>query len=137
MNTTENRKSNREESLIPLPPTPAAVSEHVSKSMKANKASVTKPKLTLRKALRGIGLKGYRLNWPKAPRKARYQLPWETISHLRTWMLLAPLSEVQTVTTEVKSGFLAHQIRAERRKGQIERTPPGTGWVEGLDLLGV
>lgn len=48
-----------------LPVSPCASSPNVSKVMRANKASGTKPELILRKFLFGNGFKGYRLNWAK------------------------------------------------------------------------
>jgi len=46
---------------------PIPESEIVSKVMRANKGKDTKPEMVLRKALREIGLSGYRLHWRKAP----------------------------------------------------------------------
>ena len=48
-------------------PSPPASSEVTSKTMKANIARDTGPELTMRRALRDIGLLGYRLNWKGAP----------------------------------------------------------------------
>ena len=50
-----------------LPPSPSSSSAVVTRVMKRNKAHSTQPELALRKALRGSGLTGYRLNWKKAP----------------------------------------------------------------------
>jgi DNA mismatch endonuclease Vsr len=47
----------------PPPPTSAAV----SKSMKGNVRSGTKPELRLRQLLRDAGFPGYRLHWKQAP----------------------------------------------------------------------
>lgn len=41
--------------------------EATSKAMSANKGKNTKPELILRKALRTVGLTGYRIHWKKAP----------------------------------------------------------------------
>ena len=46
---------------------PEASSPAVSKSMLSNKGKDTKPKLSVRRVLRGKGFPGYRLNWKKAP----------------------------------------------------------------------
>lgn len=49
-----------------LPISPLATSLNVTKVMKANKASGSKPEILLRKFLSDNGFRGYRLNWPKA-----------------------------------------------------------------------
>jgi DNA mismatch endonuclease, patch repair protein len=46
---------------------PIPESEIVSKIMSAVRGKHTKPELALRKALRELGLPGYRLHWKKAP----------------------------------------------------------------------
>lgn len=46
---------------------PIPKSEVTSRVMSANRGKDTKPELILRKALREIGLPGYRLHWKKAP----------------------------------------------------------------------
>lgn len=46
---------------------PIPKSNTTSKVMSANVGKNTKPELALRKALRSIGLPGYRLHWKKAP----------------------------------------------------------------------
>lgn len=46
---------------------PIPESEVTSKVMSAVRAKHTKPELALRKALRGIGISGYRLHWKGAP----------------------------------------------------------------------
>lgn len=46
---------------------PQATSQVVTKVMKANKASSTKPEIMVRKYLWANGLRGYRLNWKGAP----------------------------------------------------------------------
>ena len=57
----------REKLSVYLGPPPKASSEHVSKSMKSNRAKGTKPELLFRKALFAAGIRGYRLNWPNIP----------------------------------------------------------------------
>ncbi len=54
---------------------PPAVSEAVSKSMRSNKGSNTKPELKLRKALWKAGVKGYRLHWKKVPGRPDLAFP--------------------------------------------------------------
>ena len=46
---------------------PVPKSDGVSKVMSANKAKDTNPEKSLRKALRNVGLVGYRLNYKKVP----------------------------------------------------------------------
>lgn len=46
---------------------PIPKSEITSKVMRANKGKDTNPEMDLRKALRKIGITGYRLHWKKAP----------------------------------------------------------------------
>lgn len=48
-----------------LPPKPS--NPNVTKSMKGNKATDTKPELILRKVLWAQGYRGYRLHWKEAP----------------------------------------------------------------------
>ena len=48
--------------------------------MSSNKAKNTKPELRLRKALYAEGIRGYRLNWKKAPGKPDIAFPGRKIS---------------------------------------------------------
>jgi DNA mismatch endonuclease (patch repair protein) len=48
-------------------PNPPPSSPAIRKVMQANRARDTEPERRLRRALRGAGLGGYRLNWRKAP----------------------------------------------------------------------
>ena len=57
----------REEMSIFLERSPRASSKSVSKSMRSNAAKNTGPEKSLRKALYSNGIRGYRLNWRKAP----------------------------------------------------------------------
>lgn len=57
----------REKLSAPLERSPRASSKAVSKSMKGNTAKDTKPEILLRKMLYSSGIRGYRLNWKKAP----------------------------------------------------------------------
>lgn len=57
----------REKMPVSLGSPPKATTPHVTKSMKGNRAKDTKPEVLLRKALWNRGLKGYRLNFKKAP----------------------------------------------------------------------
>ncbi len=49
--------------------------ESTSIVMRANKAKNTKPELILRKALWSVGIKGYRINWKKAPGRPDIAFP--------------------------------------------------------------
>lgn len=53
---------------------PIPESEIVSKRISAVRGKHTKPELALRKALREIGLAGYRLHWKKYARATRYSI---------------------------------------------------------------
>ena len=57
----------REDMPISLGKPPRAKNNNISKVMRANKAENTRPELTLRKALRANGLRGYRLHPKKVP----------------------------------------------------------------------
>lgn len=57
----------KERDIPLLGPIPPASSQAVSQQMKGNRATDTKPEITMRKALRRAGLSGYRLRWKKAP----------------------------------------------------------------------
>jgi len=59
---------------------PPATSEAVTKSMKANKGSNTKPEAALRRALRDAGYPGYRMNWKGAPGKPDIAYPGKKIA---------------------------------------------------------
>lgn len=54
---------------------PLPKSEAISRVMSANKGKDTGPELKLRKALRSIGLNGYRLNWKGAPGRPDITFP--------------------------------------------------------------
>lgn len=57
----------RENMPISLGKPPRAKNNNISKVMRANKAKNTRPELTVRKALRANGLRGYRLHTKKIP----------------------------------------------------------------------
>jgi DNA mismatch endonuclease (patch repair protein) len=59
---------------------PASTSKSVSKSMRGNIAKGTKPELLLRKALREVGLPGYRLNWRNAPGRPDISYPGRKVA---------------------------------------------------------
>ena len=54
--------------------------ESTSKVMSANKAKNTKPEILLRKALWEEGIRGYRLNWKKAPGRPDIAFPGKKIA---------------------------------------------------------
>ena len=59
---------------------PKPLSESTSKVMSANKAKNTKPEILLRKALWEKGIRGYRLNWKKAPGRPDIAFPGKKIA---------------------------------------------------------
>jgi len=59
---------------------PIPTSEATSRVMSANLGKNTKPELALRKALRAIGLPGYRLHWKKAFGRPDIAYPGRTIA---------------------------------------------------------
>jgi len=59
---------------------PTPKSELTSRVMSANVGKNTKPELLLRKALRKIGLPGYRLHWKKAPGRPDIVYPGRKIA---------------------------------------------------------
>ena len=59
---------------------PRPLKESTSKVMNANRAKNTKPELLMRKALWHEGIKGYRLNWEKAPGKPDIVFPSRKIA---------------------------------------------------------
>ena len=59
---------------------PIPKSESTSRVMSANKNRGTNPELILRKALRDVGISGYRLNWKKAPGKPDIAFPGKKIA---------------------------------------------------------
>lgn len=59
---------------------PIPESETTSKVMSAIRAKNTKPELLLRKALRQVGVSGYRLHWEKAPGRADIAFPGHKIA---------------------------------------------------------
>lgn len=63
-----------------LPPSPPAKSPITSRVMKANKAKGTKPEITVRKALWSEGVRGYRVNWKKAPGRPDICFPGKRIA---------------------------------------------------------
>jgi len=54
--------------------------DSTSKVMSANKAKDTKPEISLRKALWKEGIRGYRLNWKKAPGRPDIAFPGKKIA---------------------------------------------------------
>jgi DNA mismatch endonuclease (patch repair protein) len=64
---------------IVLPyPKPSSVA--ISRAMHQNKARGTRPEIALRKFMWRQGLRGYRLNWPKAPGKPDIAYPGKKIA---------------------------------------------------------
>lgn len=63
-----------------LPPSPPSRSAATTKVMRANKASGTTPELATRKALWKVGIRGYRLNWKKAPGRPDICFPGKRIA---------------------------------------------------------
>lgn len=59
---------------------PKATSENASKIMKANKSKNTGPELRLRKAFWVAGIRGYRLDWKKAPGRPDIAFPGKKIA---------------------------------------------------------
>ena len=59
---------------------PRPLKESTSKVMSANKAKSTKPELLVRKALWENGVRGYRLNWKKAPGRPDIAFPGKEIA---------------------------------------------------------
>lgn len=54
---------------------PVPILPITSKVMSANKGKGTKPELAMRKAMYAAGIKGYRLNWKKAPGRPDIAFP--------------------------------------------------------------
>lgn len=59
---------------------PLPLKESTSRVMSANKGKNTKPELSLRRALRQTGIRGYRLNWKKAPGRPDIAFPGRKIA---------------------------------------------------------
>jgi len=59
---------------------PIPLEERTSRVMSANKAKGTRPELALRRALWKEGIKGYRLNWKKAPGRPDIAFPARKIA---------------------------------------------------------
>lgn len=73
-------KKRKSVSARPLGPSPPPSSEAISKVMKANVPRDTQPELTMRRALRSMGLPGYRLNWKGAPGRPDIAYPGRRIA---------------------------------------------------------
>ena len=59
---------------------PKPLSEDTSKVMSANKAKNTKPEIVLRKVLWNSDVRGYRLNWKKAPGRPDIAFPGKKVA---------------------------------------------------------
>lgn len=59
---------------------PIPLKESISRVMRANRARDTRPELVLRRALCKEGIKGYRLNWKKAPGRPDIAFPAKRIA---------------------------------------------------------
>ena len=59
---------------------PKPLSENTSKVMSANKAKNTKPEIVLRKVLWNSDVRGYRLNWKKAPGRPDIAFPGKKVA---------------------------------------------------------
>ena len=126
-------------------PTPS--SESTSKVMSANKAKDTKPEIKLRKILWKEGIRGYRLNWKKAPGRPDIAFPGRKIAIFINgcyWHrcpkcdLPLPKSNVQfwkdkfdnNIARDKKDFARADEIRRELTELNVtlEDTEGGTGW---------
>ena len=59
---------------------PEPANETVSKYMRSNRSTNTKPEIRLRKAMWQAGMRGYRLHWKKAPGKPDIAFPGKKLA---------------------------------------------------------
>ena len=108
---------------------PIPESETVSRVMSANRGKDTKPEILMRRALRKIGLPGYRLHWKKVPGRPDIAYPGKRVAifvngcfwhRCPTCNLPLPKSN----TEYWKTKFERNTERDSRKKSRLE----ALGW---------
>lgn len=130
MSTKKDSLVLREEMPVYLGASPKATSGQVSKSMKANKARDTKPELLLRKALWGSDIRGYRLNWKKAPGRPDICFPGRKIAFFVNGCFWHRCPKCDLPMPKSNAEFWTNKFtrNVERDKLKIQRLQED-GWV--------
>lgn len=105
---------------------PRPSSDNVSRAMKGNKANNTGPEIILRRALRGQGVTGYRINWRSAPGKPDLAFPGKRVAifvHGCFWhscpYCKIPMPHKNTAYWAAK--LLGNQRRDRRKRGELRK----------------
>lgn len=108
---------------------PIPQKEITSRVMSANKAKNTAPEIIFRKMLAGEGIKGYRLNWKKAPGKPDIAFPKRKIAIFINGCFwhrcpYCKLSFPKTHTNFWKQKFAKNKIRDKQKVATLRKD----GW---------
>jgi len=108
---------------------PLPDSKRTSRVMSANKGKDTSPELAMRKALRAVGLPGYRLNYDKVPGRPDITYPGAKVAifvHGDFWHR-CPVCDLPLPKTHTEFWRMKLQRNVERDKERI-RTLEESGW---------
>lgn len=108
---------------------PPPSSRATSNVMKANRGRDTKPELLMRRALRDVGLGGYRLNWKNAPGRPDISYPGRKVAIFVNgcYWHRCPYCNPSTPNSNKRYWrwkFTRNKERDERKKKEIKRL----GW---------
>ncbi len=104
--------------------------EATSRVMSANKAKNTKPEIALRKALYNNGIRGYRLNWKKAPGRPDIAFPGKKIAVFVNGCFWhrCPICKPKMPISNLefwKEKFRKNKLRDKRKVRELEKL----GWM--------
>ena len=108
---------------------PLPDSERTSRVMSANKGKDTSPELAMRKALRAVGLPGYRLHYDKIPGRPDITYPGARVAifvHGDFWHR-CPVCDLPLPKTHTEFWRAKLQRNVERDKERV-RTLEESGW---------
>jgi DNA mismatch endonuclease (patch repair protein) len=98
---------------------PIPLKESTSEAMRANRAKDTRPELALRKALRKEGIKGYRLNWGKAPGRPDIAFPGKKLAIFVHGCFWHRCPHCQPILPKSHGDFWEHKFKENMRRDEI------------------
>ena len=99
---------------------PLPLRESTSRVMSANRARDTQPELSLRRALWNGGIKGYRLNWKKAPGRPDIAFPARKIAVFVNGCFWHRCPYCRPSLPKSHRGFWKRKFRSNLRRDKIK-----------------
>jgi len=112
-----------------LPPSPPSNSAVTTKVMRANKAAGTTLELSVRSALWKAGIRGYRLNWGKAPGRPDICFPGKRIAIFINGCFWhrCPICAYPLPKTNAKFWKMKFELNVERDQKKLDALQ-ASGW---------